>query len=38
MALLANDKLVTKPIAFFKGESVRIVVLDFTDVQGKLRP
>jgi hypothetical protein len=34
MALLANNKLVTKPVAFFKGELVRVVVLDFTDVQG----
>jgi hypothetical protein len=38
LAVLTHYQLVAKPVTFLKGEFVCIVVLDFTDVQGKLRP
>ena len=38
LAVLAHHQLVAKPVTFFEGELVRIVVLNFTDVHGKLRP
>jgi hypothetical protein len=38
VAVLAHYQLVAKPVTFFEGELVCIVMLNFTDVQGKLRP
>lgn len=38
LAVLTHYQLVAKPVTFFEGKLVRIVVLNFTDVQGKLRP
>ena len=38
LSVLAHYQLVAKPVTFFEGELVCIVVLNFTDVQGKLRP
>ena len=38
LAVLTHYQLVTKPVTFLEGKLVRIVMLDFTDVQGKLRP
>ena len=38
LAVLAHYQLVAKPVTFFEGELVCIVVLNFTDIQGKLRP
>jgi hypothetical protein len=37
-ALLTHYQLIAEPVAFFEGELVCVVVLDFPDVQGKLRP
>jgi len=36
--VLAHHQLVAKPVTFFEGELVRILVLNFTDIQRKLRP
>jgi hypothetical protein len=38
LAVLTHYQLVAKPVTFFEGELVCIVMLNFTDVQGKLRP
>jgi hypothetical protein len=38
LAVFAHYQLVAKPVTFFEGELVCIVVLNFTDVQGELRP
>jgi hypothetical protein len=38
LALFVLDQLVAKPVTFFEGELVRIVILNFTNDQGKLRP
>ena len=38
LAVLTHYQLVAKPVTFLKGELVCIVVLNFTDVQGKLCP
>ena len=37
-SVLAHYQLVGKPVTFFKGELVSILVLNFTDIQSKLRP
>ena len=37
-AVLAHHHLVAKPVTFFKGELVSILVLNFTDIQSELRP
>jgi hypothetical protein len=38
LPVLTHYQLVAKPVTFFEGEPVCIVMLNFTDVQGKLRP
>jgi hypothetical protein len=38
LALLTHYQLVAKSIALFEGELVCVVMLNFTDVQGKFRP
>jgi len=38
LAVLAHYQLVAKPVTFLEGQLVRIVMLNFTDVQCKLRP
>ena len=38
LAVLTDYQLVAKPVTFFEGELVCIVVLDFSNVQGKLGP
>jgi hypothetical protein len=38
LAVLTHYQLVAKPVTFFEGELVRIMMLNFADVQGKLRP
>jgi hypothetical protein len=38
LAVLAHNQLVAKPVTFLEGELVCIVMLDFTNVQGKLGP
>jgi hypothetical protein len=38
LAVLTHYQLVAKPVTFFEGKLVCIVMLNFTDVQGKLRP
>jgi hypothetical protein len=37
-SVLAHYQLVAKPVTFFKGELVSILVLNFTDIRSKLRP
>jgi hypothetical protein len=37
-ALLTHYQLITEPVTFFKGELVCVVMLDFPNVQSKLRP
>jgi len=38
LAVFTHYQLVAKPVAFFERNLVVIVVLNFTDVQGKPRP
>jgi len=38
LAVFTHYQLVAKPVTFFEGKLMGIVVLNFTNVQGKLRP
>ena len=38
LTVLTHYQLVAKPVTLFEGELVCIVMLNFTDVQGELRP
>jgi hypothetical protein len=38
LAVLTHYQLVAKPVTFFKGELVCVVVLNLTDIQGELCP
>jgi hypothetical protein len=38
LAMLGYHQLVAKPVTFFKGQLVCVVVLNLTDIRGKLCP
>jgi len=38
LTVFTHYQLVAKPVTFLAGELMRIVMLNFTNVQGKLRP